>query len=105
MNKLERKITVPLYKELLDSSAEGVFVYTKDNCPKCKMTKRIMNTKGIEFTELWVDINKDDDILASLRMAGYNSFPVVVVKSKEDKVKSWCDFRPNNINSINSKDE
>lgn len=42
-----------------------VIIYTKDNCPYCRMAKNLLNERSISFEEVRVDLdqNKLDEML------------------------------------------
>lgn len=54
-------------------------VYTKDACQACKMAKRVLTEGGVSFDEVFVDVRNDTQTLDSLRLAGFRSFPVVLL--------------------------
>ncbi|MGX4645446.1 glutaredoxin-like protein NrdH [Holzapfeliella sp. JNUCC 80] len=67
-------------------------MYTKNNCMQCKMMKRLLAQKGIEFKEINVD--EDAVALEELKAQGYRSVPVFfspdqdpIVGFAPDKVK------------------
>lgn len=75
---------------------QGVVVYTTGPaCIRCTMTKRVLEQKGVPFTE--VDIRENsaarDYVVEDL---GYTEAPVVVV-SDEDH---WSGFRPDQIDRL-----
>lgn len=59
-------------------------VYTKDACAACKMTKRVLTEAGVSFDEEFVDVRNDTQTLDSLRLAGFRSFPVVLLDGDFD---------------------
>lgn len=54
-------------------------VYTKDACAACKMTKRVLTEAGVSFDEVFVDVRNDTETVEMLRLAGFRSFPVVLL--------------------------
>lgn len=54
-----------------------VRVYSKENCMQCKMLKRWLEDKGINFTEC--DITHNEEELKHLRLLGYQSLPVTYI--------------------------
>lgn len=59
-------------------------VYTKDACAACKMTKRVLTEAGVSFDEEFVNVRNDTKTLDSLRLAGFRSFPVVLLDGDYD---------------------
>lgn len=59
-------------------------VYTKDMCQACKMTKRVLTEAGVSFDEEFVDVRNDTQTLDSLRLAGFRSFPIVLLDGDYD---------------------
>lgn len=59
-------------------------VYTKDMCQACKMTKRVLTEADVSFDEEFVDVRNDTHTLDSLRLAGFRSFPVVLLDGDYD---------------------
>lgn len=67
-------------------------VYSKDACAACKMTKRVLTEAGVSFDEVFVDVRNDTQTLDSLRLAGFRSFPVVMLD--EDYETGISGFHP-----------
>jgi glutaredoxin 3 len=42
-----------------NSSNNKVTIYSKGYCPYCKAAKRILQTKGIEYVEIDVEVNPE----------------------------------------------
>lgn len=66
-----------------------VNVYSKDNCPQCKMVKRWLNDKSITYTESNITTNpKEGEYLKSL---GFISLPITHVKTdtEEEYIKGF----------------
>ncbi|UQT00794.1 hypothetical protein XMKAXML_00016 [Enterococcus phage vB_OCPT_PG13] len=59
-------------------------LFTKDSCAACKMTKRVLTEAGVSFDEEFVDVRNDMQTLDSLRLAGFRSFPVVMLDEDYD---------------------
>lgn len=55
----------------------GVVVYSKANCPACVKTKQELTLKGVEFTEVRVDIDTVKRIW--LMNQGHRAVPQVYV--------------------------
>lgn len=71
-------------------------IYTKENCPGCKATKRWLESHQISFDEINIDTRPD--IIAELKSQGLLQVPVV--KAGQD---SWSGFRPEKLRSIPQK--
>lgn len=73
-----------------------VTVYTKNGCPQCDMTKRVLQGEGVEFTL----INVEDDTKEGREglhyvkeVLGLSSMPVVEVEGQEP----FTGFRPDKL--------
>lgn len=75
------------------STNNVVTVYTKNNCPQCKITKRKLHIMGINYHEHNVD--EDTKVLEYLLEKGWTSLPVVVT---EDDV--WMGLRMDKLNNL-----
>lgn len=51
-----------------------VVVFGKENCMQCKMTKGLLEKKGVDFT--YIDVDKNESGLNELKTAGLSSVPV-----------------------------
>ncbi len=70
----------------------NVTVYTKHNCPKCDMTKEMLNDESIEFDV--INVEEDENALSYIKdELGFMSMPVVVKKGEEP----FSDFRPDKL--------
>jgi glutaredoxin-like protein NrdH len=77
-------------------SEQGVVVYTTGPaCIRCTMTKRVLEQKGVPFTEVDIRENSAARDYVALDL-GYTEAPVVVV-SDEDH---WSGFRPDQIDRL-----
>lgn len=73
-------------------------VYTKPDCPQCRLTKNELVKLGADF-EL-IDVTQDDGALALVQRLGYSSAPVVVVANADGTLADhWSGFRPDRIRS------
>ena len=68
-----------------------VDVYTKPNCPPCKLTKKVLTDEGIEYREL--PATEHVDYLVGL---GYSGAPVVVA----NPTHHWAGFKPEAIRNL-----
>jgi glutaredoxin-like protein NrdH len=78
--------------------SEAVRVYTTgERCVRCKLTKKAMTAKGIEFIE--VDVTLDENAAARgyiMDELGYSEAPVVIVDDEDH----GSGFRPDQINRL-----
>jgi glutaredoxin-like protein NrdH len=72
---------------------ENVIVYSKENCVQCTATMRTLTQRGIAFKH--VDVEKDQEALATLKELGYRQAPVVVAGTEH-----WSGYRPDMINKL-----
>lgn len=74
-------------------------VFTKNNCPKCEMTKMILNQEGIEFEAINIEVDLSEEEkekkLQEFRDKGFMSMPVV----KSDGVE-FSDFQPEKLKEL-----
>lgn len=72
--------------------SEAVRVYTTgERCVRCKLTKKAMAAKGVEFVEVDVTLTENAAALAYITdELGYAEAPVVVVDDEDH----WSGFRP-----------
>lgn len=70
-----------------------VKIFTKNSCIQCKMTKRTLSAKKVDFEEINVD--NDTEALNYLKGQGIKSLPYV-----ETPDKSWTGFRPDMLKQL-----
>lgn len=58
----------------------NITIYTKSNCPNCTTAKQLLKSKGLEYTELWVDANE----LAAQKMkeANIRQMPAIYINEQ-----------------------
>ena len=78
------------------STNNVVTVYTKNNCPQCKITKRKLISMGITYHEHNVD--EDPKALEYLIERGLRSLPVVVTEDD-----TWTGLRMDKLNNLQKK--
>lgn len=83
------------------TNPNDTIIYSKNNCVKCKQTKRIMDTKGIPYLEVNIEESgfMDDYINFLKGDLPTLSMPVVVPADKYG-IEPWADFRPQNISLL-----
>lgn len=72
-----------------------VIVYTKYGCPKCDMTKVVLNGEGIEFDSINVEDNEEAMNYVKNTL-GFTSMPVVVAEGHEP----FSDFQPDKLKNL-----
>lgn len=73
-----------------------VKIYSKQNCPACKMTKRFLNENKIPYEEF--DILANETSLNEVKKMGYQTVPVIVFEDM-----NFDGFRPMELNKIKAK--
>lgn len=80
-------------------------VYTKNGCPQCDMTKRVLTGEGIEFTSINVEeVDENGNKTEQAKKAydyvvnelGLRSMPVVVV----DEQEPFSGFQPDKLQEL-----
>lgn len=76
-------------------------VYTKDSCPKCKMTIRYAKQVGYDVVEDDL-FNKQGELNTIPKtykdMYDFKSSPIVVLTQDDKLVDVWSDFRIDKLN-------
>lgn len=76
-----------------------VKVFTKNNCPKCEMTKMILKQEGIEFEAINIEADLSEEEmekkLQEFRDKGFMSMPVVEADGVE-----FSDFQPEKLKEL-----
>jgi len=67
-------------------------IYTKPNCPKCRMTVSLLSKAMPVQT-----VKADERDYKRFRELGYQSMPVVTVYKQNGSHDCWCDFRVDKI--------
>lgn len=67
-------------------------IYTKPNCPKCRMTVNLLS-KAMPVST----ITADERDIERFRKQGYRSFPVVTVYKANGVHDCWCDLQVDKI--------
>ena len=70
-------------------------LYTKDNCPQCKMTKKFLADKNVTFEEINIDV--ETQYIDSLKEKGFRSVPVLT--TADEKV-TIVGFRPDQLRTL-----
>jgi glutaredoxin-like protein NrdH len=72
-----------------------ITLYTKDNCPQCKMTKKFLADKNLSFEEINIDV--ETQYIDSLKEKGFRSVPVIT--TADEKV-TIVGFRPDQLRTL-----
>lgn len=70
-----------------------ITVYTKNDCAQCDATKKLLDTKQVEYKT--VNLTENPDALVDIATLGYRQVPVVVTEEKH-----WSGFRPDLITGL-----
>ncbi|MCX7121964.1 MAG: glutaredoxin 3 [Gammaproteobacteria bacterium] len=54
-------------------------IYTKKTCPYCDRAKKLLNHKGVSYTEIKVDENPKDLEMMLLRAEGRRTVPQIFI--------------------------
>ena len=71
----------------------SIIIYTRNDCVQCHVTKRAMESRGVAFE--MVNIDLVPEAADTLRAQGFRQLPVVVAGET-----SWSGFRPDMINRL-----
>lgn len=55
-----------------------VKVYSSESCMKCRMVKKILKSRNIEFLD--INVKEDEEAITYLKNKGFTSLPVVESK-------------------------
>ena len=69
-------------------------VYTKNNCPQCKMTKRMLTSLHIDFEG--INLDENPDAIDEVKAMGFKAVPVVVPVHDE----AFSGFNINKIRAL-----
>lgn len=73
-----------------------ITIYTRNDCVQCHATKRAMESRGVAFEMVNVDVVPD--AAETLRAKGFRQLPVVIAGET-----SWSGFRPDMINRLKAQ--
>ena len=71
----------------------NITVYTKPNCPQCRLTTLALDKAGLDYAT--VDLTTDADALDYVRSLGHLQAPVVVTETDH-----WSGFRREQIKAL-----
>lgn len=70
-------------------------VYTKYGCPKCDMTKNVLNGEGIEFET--INVQDDEEAFTYIKdELGLTEMPVVIAEGQEP----FTGFQPEKLQAL-----
>jgi len=72
-----------------------IIIYTRNDCVQCHATKRAMESRGLAFEMVNLDVDPNE--IETLRAQGYRQLPVVIAGET-----SWSGFRPDMINRLSA---
>lgn len=70
-------------------------LYTKNNCPQCKMTKKFLLDKDVSFEE--INLDTEPQHIDTLKAQGFQSVPVLT--TADEKV-TIVGFRPDQLRTL-----
>ena len=76
----------------------NVEVFSKNNCPQCKMVKRWLDEHDVDYTEINVEQNETERL--RLTMHGFQTVPVTMINSEDEEIIMIHGFRPSDFNRI-----
>ncbi|MGX6961614.1 glutaredoxin-like protein NrdH [Vagococcus xieshaowenii] len=68
-------------------------LYTKNNCPQCKMTKRFLSEKHLSYNE--INIDEQPQYVDWLKEQGHRSVPVLT-----NSAVTIVGFRPDQLRAL-----
>ena len=69
-------------RSIQDSGIIKVEIYTWKFCPFCLRAKKLLNEKGVQFTEYSIDGDNDARKRMSERAGGRNTLPQIFINGK-----------------------
>lgn len=71
-----------------------ITLYSKNNCPQCKMTKRFLSEKNVSYIER--NIDNEPEYIDLLKAQGFQSVPVITTAEEMTIVG----FRPDQLKEL-----
>ena len=68
-------------------------LYTKNNCPQCKMTKRFLSQQDVSYNE--INIDDEPQYIDWLKEQGHRSVPVLT-----NNAVTIVGFRPDQLRAL-----
>lgn len=70
-------------------------VYTKNNCPQCEMTKRVLTELGVKFDT--INVEENEEALRYVKdTLGFSAMPVIVAEGRTP----FTGFQPDKLNEL-----
>ncbi len=73
----------------------SIIIYTRNDCVQCHATKRAMESRGLAFEMVNLDVQPEE--IETLRAQGFRQLPVVIAGETR-----WSGFRPDMINRLSA---
>jgi len=85
---MKEKMTIRDYaKRVAGKKKDDIFLFTLSTCVWCMKTKKLLNSLGIEYSYIDIDLVEDDikeEVIKEFnRWNPHQSFPTVVINNKE----------------------
>ncbi|MGY3750396.1 glutaredoxin-like protein NrdH [Vagococcus acidifermentans] len=74
---------------------KNITLYTKNNCPQCKMTKKFLADKDVSYTE--INIDNEPQYIDTLKEKGFRSVPILTTP---DAKLTIVGFRPDQLRTL-----
>ena len=71
----------------------GVVIFTKNDCPRCRITKKVLSKQNKKWYE--INISQKPDAIPFLKQEGFASTPVVFTNQTQ-----FSGFRPDQLSKI-----
>lgn len=71
-----------------------MLVIGKPDCQGCKLTTKMLDQFGIEYT--YSDVEKSEDSMSLAKRLGYTSLPIIFLSEDEH----WSGFRPDLLRAL-----
>lgn len=68
-------------------------LYTKPNCPGCRMSKMFLDRNNVEYTT--IDVTEEPSAIEYIKSLGYAALPVV-----ETPTKHWTGYNPDLLGQL-----
>jgi glutaredoxin 3 len=61
---------------------QEIIVYTMENCPYCEAAKRLLESKGLDYKEVFVEYDDDATWERLARETGFKTMPQIFIDGK-----------------------
>lgn len=76
---------------------EQILVYTKNNCSKCLMTKKMFRQLGIRFEEVNIENSAYFEDYVEMLKSDTKQMSMPVVYPNPTDMEPWNDYRPDKL--------